>query len=201
MKRRGFVLVLAMVMVMGASACKGGEAKEEDNLAAVEQEDVQDDPEGAEDQTGDVEEPQGGVGADDELEDGVDGDDVEVGGVDSDLDNFDADMGEVSDFAALIKEAVGEKDLEKLADLIGFPVYVGLDGVDVVETREAFLELDPDEVFSEEMVRSIEKADAGDLAASMAGFTLMDYDTEGSAGITFGMVDGGLFVTGINYGY
>ncbi len=201
MKRRGFVLVLAMVMVMGVSACKGGEAKEEDNLAAVEQEDVQDDPEGAEDQTGDVEEPQGGVGADDELEDGVDGDDVEVGGVDSDLDNFDADMGEVLDFAALIKEAVGEKDLEKLAQLTGFPVYVGLDGVDVVETKEAFLKLDPDEVFSEEMVRSIEKADVGDLAPSMAGFTLMDYDTEGSAGITFGMVDGGLFVTGINYGY
>ena len=51
------------------------------------------------------------------------------------------------------------------------------------------------------MVRSIEKADAGDLAASMAGFTLMDYDVEGSASITFGMVNGELSVTGINYGY
>ncbi len=201
MKRRGFVLVLAMVMVMGASACKGEEIKEEDNFSAVGQEDLQNDQKEAEDEKGDAEEPQAGVGSDDELEDGVDGSDAEVGEPDSNLDNFDADMGEVSNFAALIKEAVGKKDLEKLADLIGFPVYVGLDGVDVVETREAFLELDPDEVFSEEMVRSIEKADAGDLAASMAGFTLMDYDTEGSAGITFGMVDGGLFVTGINYGY
>lgn len=190
-------MVLVMVMVMGVSACKGEEAKEEDNLAAVGQEELQNDQKEAED----VEEPQEGVGADDELEDGVDGSDAEVGEVDSDLDNFDADMGEVSDFAALIKEAVGEKDLEKLAQLTGFPVYVGLDGVDVVETKEAFLKLDSDEVFSEEMMRSIEKADVGDLAPSMAGFTLMDYDTEGSASITFGMVNGGLSVTGINYGY
>ena len=47
MKRRGFVLVLAMVMVMGASACKGEEIKEEDNFSAVGQEDLQNDQKGS----------------------------------------------------------------------------------------------------------------------------------------------------------
>ncbi|MCI8375349.1 MAG: DUF3298 domain-containing protein [Lachnospiraceae bacterium] len=120
---------------------------------------------------------------------------------DDDLDNFDADMEEVSAFAALIKEAVAEKSLEKLADLTGFPVYVGLDEVGVVETKEDFLKLDPEEVLSEELQISIEKADTKDLEPSMAGFTLMDYQTEGSASITFGVVNGEFLITGINYAY
>ena len=120
---------------------------------------------------------------------------------DDDLDNFDADMEEVSAFAALIKEAVAEKSLEKFADLTGFPVYVGLDEVGVVETKEDFLKLDPEEVLSEELQISIEKADTKDLEPSMAGFTLMDYQTEGSASITFGVVNGEFLITGINYAY
>ena len=87
-------------------------------------------------------------------------------------------------------------DLEKLADLTGFPVYVGLDGVDVVETREDFLKLDPQELFSEGLKSSIEKADPQDLAPSMAGFTLMDYDMEGSASVTFGVVNGEFLING-----
>ena len=92
MKRRGFVLVLAMVMVMGASACKGEETKEEDNFSAVGQEDLQNDQKEAEDEKGDAEEPQAGVGSDDELEDGVDGSEAEVGEHDSNFENFDEDM-------------------------------------------------------------------------------------------------------------
>ena len=37
MKRRGFILAVAMVLVMGLSACKGDEKKEEETPAAVEQ--------------------------------------------------------------------------------------------------------------------------------------------------------------------
>lgn len=189
MKRRGFILAVAMVLVMGLSACKGDEKKEEETPAAVEQ---------TEDEAEDAQE----IPAKEEAEPGDEVEASEDGMTepDSNLDNFDADMGEVADFAALIKEAVAEKDLGKLAELTGFPVYVGLDEVGVVETKEAFLALDPDEVFSEGMQSSIEKADVEDLAASMAGFTLMDYDVEGSAGITFGVVNGGFEITGINYG-
>lgn len=194
MKRRGFVLAMAMVLVMGLSACKGEEKKGEETPAAVEQ---------TEDETEDAQEIPAEGETDLEAEPG---DEVEVSedGVmepDSGLDNFDADMGEAAEFAALIKEAVAEKDLGKLAELTGFPVYVGLDEVGVVETKEAFLALDPEEVFSEGMQNSIEKADAADLAAGMAGFTLMDYDAEGSASITFGVVNGGFEITGINYGF
>ncbi len=115
------------------------------------------------------------------------------------LDNFDVDGKEILAFAEAVKEAVAAKDLEKLADLTGFPVYVGLDGVGVVETREDFLALDPELVFSKEMTASIEKADPDDLSPSMAGFTLMDYETQGSPAVTFGLVKGELRITGINY--
>lgn len=120
-------------------------------------------------------------------------------GQDHDLDNFDADMEDVAAYALAVKEAVAKKDLEGLADLTGFPVYVGLDGAGIVETREDFLALDPELVFSKEMMDSIEKADPADLSPSMAGFTLMDYGTEGSPAITFGLVDGEFRITGINY--
>ena len=45
-------------------------------------------------------------------------------------------------FADRIKEAVAAKDLEALADLTSFPVYVGLPDTDgAVNTREDFLAL------------------------------------------------------------
>ena len=189
MKRRGFILLVVMISILGLTACQTQKTKEEDVPAVVEQENEETGTDESEilpeDETGS--EPENpGEGASEP---------------DSDLDNFDADMEEVFAYAASIKEAVAEKDLEKLADLTGFPVYVGLEGVDVVETREAFLELGSDRVISEGMQRSIEKADVQDLSPSMAGFTLMDYDTEGSASITFGMVNGELRITGINYEY
>lgn len=115
------------------------------------------------------------------------------------LNNFDVDGKEILSFAEAVKEAVAGKDLEKLADLTGFPVYVGLDGAGVVETREDFLALDPELVFSKAMMDSIEKANPDDLSPSMAGFTLMDYETEGSPAVTFGLVNGKLQITGINY--
>lgn len=111
-------------------------------------------------------------------------------------DNFSADPNVVADYAASIKEAVAQKDMEKLADLTAFPVYVGLEGVDVVDTREDFLDLDSSAIFSEEMCSAIEQADASALVASKAGFTLMG---EAGPSITFGVVNGELGITGINY--
>ena len=188
MKRRGFVLLVVLVMVIGLAAC--GSAKKKEELPAVEEQTTEADREAASETV-----PEAEAGPEQESTE------EEAQEPDSDLDNFDADMEEVSAFAALIKEAVAEMDLEKLADLTGFPVYVGLDGVDVVETREDFLKLDPQELFSEGLKSSIEKAYPQDLAPSMAGFTLMDYDMEGSASVTFGVVNGEFLITGINYGY
>ena len=114
-------------------------------------------------------------------------------------DNFDVDGEAAAEFGGMIKEAVAQKDVEMLADLTGFPVYVGLSGGIVVETREDFIALDVEELLSDEMVSSMAEADVNELSPSMAGFTL--YGSEGAPSITFGVREGHLAISGINYGY
>ncbi len=114
-------------------------------------------------------------------------------------DNFHVSEQEAAEFGKMIKEAVAGKDVEKLADLTGFPVYVGLSGGIVAETREDFTALDVGELFSEEMVTSMAEADENSLSPSMAGFTLCGSD--GGPSITFGVRDGSLAISGINYGF
>ena len=89
-----------------------------------------------------------------------------------------------------------DKDLEELAALTAFPVYVGLPDVGVVETKEDFLNLGAETVFTEELLKSIEMADIEDFQPSMAGFSISDGKT---ANINFGVVDGILAINGINY--
>ena len=95
-----------------------------------------------------------------------------------------------------MKDAAANKDLEALAELTAFPVYVGLLDVDVVETKEDFLKLGSENVFTEALLKSIEMADIEDLQPSMAGFSISDGS---SANINFGVVDGVLAINGINY--
>ena len=113
-------------------------------------------------------------------------------------DNFAVDTNTAADFGGTIKEAVAGKDIEKLADLTTFPVYVGLteEGM-VVETREDFIALGAEKLFTEEMVKSIAGADEKSLSPSMAGFTL--YDGDDAPSITFGVQEGRLGISGINY--
>lgn len=112
--------------------------------------------------------------------------------------NFDVDKKDYMEYGQRIKDAVAAKDLEALADLTAFPVYLGLgDGV-IVETKDDFLAYGVDEIFTQEMIDSIEKANVADLGPSMAGFTLMG-SMESVPSITFSIVNGNLAVTGINY--
>lgn len=113
------------------------------------------------------------------------------------LDNFDVDPEEAAAFAEEIKAAVSAQDLEALAELTAFPVYVGVTEEGVVETREDFLELGADTVITPELMEAVEGADTDGLSASMAGFTLMTDGVKGS--ITFGVTKDGLAITGINY--
>lgn len=137
----------------------------------------------------------GGDAAVAQKEDGV-GENLET--QDGYEDNFAVDTEAVADYAGRIKEAVAEKDIEKLADLTAFPVYVGLAGENpVVETREALTAMGEERIFTDEMVNSIERADESGLSPSMAGFTL--YGGEGMPSITFGVRDGRLAITGMNY--
>ncbi len=111
-------------------------------------------------------------------------------------DNFAVDSMAAKEFAEEVKTAAANKDLEALADLTAFPVYVGLPGVDVVETREDFLKLGAETVFTEELLESVEKADIENFQPSMAGFSISD---GGTCNINFGVVDGVLAINGINY--
>lgn len=113
------------------------------------------------------------------------------------LDNFSVDMETVAAMGKDIKAAVEAKDLDALAELASYPVYVGLEDAEDVETKEDFLALGADAVFTDELVQSVTGADETALEASKAGFTLSSGDS--SANIIFGVVDGELKITGINY--
>ena len=105
-------------------------------------------------------------------------------------DNFSADPASVEAFGRSVKEAVAEKDLETLADLAAYPLYIGFaDGGVSVESREEMIAL--------EWMDSIAQADETALSPSMAGFVLSG---EGGGGnLVFGLRDGKLAVSGINY--
>lgn len=142
----------------------------------------------------------GNAGTPDASGDASDGQQADTTGLRDDYeDNFDVDETAAAAFAGMIKEAVAQKDVEKLADLTGFPVYVGLSGGIVVETREDFVGLDVEELLPDEMLSSIAEADENNLTPSMAGFTL--YGSDGAPSITFGVREGRLEISGINYGY
>lgn len=113
-------------------------------------------------------------------------------------DNFAVDSEAVSAFADKIKEAVAAKDMEALADLTAFPVYVGIpDTEGIVETRDDFLALGADQVLTDELLESVASADMSGQEPSMAGFVVAG--ESGRPNIIFGVVEGKLAITGINY--
>lgn len=111
-------------------------------------------------------------------------------------DNFAVDSRAAAEFADKIKEAVAAEDLEALADLTAFPVYVDIENANDVRTREDFLALGAEAIFTEELKKSAANADTENMQPSMAGFSVSD---GGSANINFGVRDGVLAVNGINY--
>lgn len=111
-------------------------------------------------------------------------------------DNFAVDSAAAAEFAAQIQAAAEAKDLDALAELTAFPVYVGLPDAGVVETKEEFLALGADAVFTDELTASVANADTENMQPSMAGFSISD---GGRANINFGVRDGVLAVSGINY--
>lgn len=111
-------------------------------------------------------------------------------------DNFAVDSKAAMAFAREIQAAAAQKDLEALAELTAFPVYVGLPDVGVVETKEDFLNLGAETVFADELLESVKNADMDHFQPSMAGFPVSD---GGVASINFGVTDGVLAINGINY--
>ena len=107
------------------------------------------------------------------------------------------DAAAVADFAEQIQAAMANRDLEALADLAAYPLYVGFaEGGESVESREDFLALGAERIFSEEMLSEIAGADTEGLEASMAGFSLT---TNGRPNVIFGASGGRLAIVGMNY--
>ena len=112
-------------------------------------------------------------------------------------DNFAVDSEAAAAFAAKIQEAVAAQDLEALADLTAYPVYVGFPEESATPaSREEFVALGADRIFTPELMEAVAGADLSGLSASMAGFVVSADDLPS---IIFGVVDGALAIKGINY--
>ena len=107
-------------------------------------------------------------------------------------DNFAVSTEDATAFAKKIQDAVAAEDLNALADLVNYPVYVALGDGSVIETREDLIALGADKIFTPELKDSMANADLSELSPSMAGFTL--YSTGDGPNITFILVQiGGAF--------
>ena len=112
-------------------------------------------------------------------------------------DNFAVDSEAAAAFGTQIKDAVAAQDIEALADLASFPLYVGFTDESVnVTSREEFVALGAERIFTTELVDSVGNADVNGLSPSMAGFALSSND---GPNIIFSVVNGALAIQGINY--
>ncbi len=112
-------------------------------------------------------------------------------------DNFAVPTEDAVAFAKEIQAAVANEDLEALADLTHYPVYVSIADGSVIESKEDLIALGADKIFTDEMKDSIANADLSDLSPSMAGFTL--YSTGDAPNMIFSVQDGRLGISGMNY--
>ena len=107
-------------------------------------------------------------------------------------DNFAVDSEAAAAFGTQIKDAVAAQDIEALADLASFPLYVGFTDESVnVTSREEFVALGAERIFTPELVDSVGNADVNGLSPSMAGFALSSND---GPNIIFSVVNGALAI-------
>lgn len=186
------IMLLLAAGIMGAALVACG--KEVESNATVESEVVQDIAESKESQESQT--PEAGT-TETEMSTTPAGEEQNDKFMVGNVDNFSVDSQIVADFGKEVKSIVADKDLEALADLMAFPVYIGsLDGGVNVETREDFIALGEDTIFTQEMVDAMSKADENSLSASRAGFSLTD---TGRPNIIFGVTGGRLAIQGMNY--
>ncbi len=176
MKKKIIVLGTALMIAAAVTACGGKDAKTETTvpvettvpagtLAPAETK---------EDETGEAE---SGSQAQEPSEEGVE-----------------LSTEEMKNFAEQIQGAVADKNLEALAELCAYPVYISLgegEGEEV-ESRDDFIMLEKDKIFTDGMLKEIADTDLDSLEQFGAGVML---GLENS--ITFNNVDGKAAVTSI----
>lgn len=102
---------------------------------------------------------------------------------------------EIKPFAEKVQKAVADKDMNALADLCAYPVYVSMgegEGQEIAD-KAAFLKLDPSKIFTDNMLKEIAGTDLDTLEQFGAGVILGNENT-----IIFNSVDGQVAITDIN---
>ena len=95
------------------------------------------------------------------------------------------------------KLAVKDKSMDELAELVGYPCYVSIDGGTTVNDEAEFLSLDVSKIFTDAFVKAVENADLSKIEVTEAGFVVGD--PSGKPNITIGLDENNAIgITGIN---
>ena len=194
MKRKLAVLGTAIMAGAAITACSGKDAKTTTAAEVVTQSDTTDgvtDGETEADTASDSEtaaESQSSESASQEAALLEEAEDVSHAGAE-------LEQSEIKPFAEKVQKAVADKDMEALAGLCAYPVYVSLgegQGEEIAD-EAAFLKMDADKIFTESLLKEIADTDVDTLEQFGAGVIM-----GGENSIIFNNVDGQAAITGIN---
>ena len=194
MKRKLAVLGTAIMAAAVITACSGKDAKTTTAAEVVTQADTTDgvtDGETEADTASDSEtaaESQSSESASQEAALLEEAEDVSHAGAE-------LEQSEIKPFAEKVQKAVADKDMEALAGLCAYPVYVSLgegQGEEIAD-EAAFLKMDADKIFTESLLKEIADTDVDTLEQFGAGVIM-----GGENSIIFNNVDGQAAITGIN---
>ena len=194
MKRKLAVLGTAIMAAAAITACSGKDAKTTTAAEVVTQADTTDgvtDGETEADTASDSEtaaESQSSESASQEAALLEEAEDVSHAGAE-------LEQSEIKPFAEKVQKAVADKDMEALAGLCSYPVYVSLgegQGEEIAD-EAAFLKMDADKIFTESLLKEIADTDVDTLEQFGAGVIM-----GGENSIIFNNVDGQAAITGIN---
>lgn len=194
MKRKLAVLGTAIMAAAAITACSGKDAKTTTAAEVVTQSDTTDgvtDGETEADTASDSEtaaESQSSESASQEAALLEEAEDVSHAGAE-------LEQSEIKPFAEKVQKAVADKDMEALAGLCAYPVYVSLgegQGEEIAD-EAAFLKMDADKIFTESLLKEIADTDVDTLEQFGAGVIMGEENS-----IIFNNVDGQAAITGIN---
>ena len=194
MKRKLAVLGTAIMAAAAITACSGKDAKTTTAAEVVTQADTTDgvtDGETEADTASDSEtaaESQSSESASQEAALLEEAEDVSHAGAE-------LEQSEIKPFAEKVQKAVADKDMEALAGLCAYPVYVSLgegQGEEIAD-EAAFLKMDADKIFTESLLKEIADTAVDTLEQFGAGVIM-----GGENSIIFNNVDGQAAITGIN---
>ena len=194
MKRKLAVLGTAIMAAAAITACSGKDAKTTTAAEVVTQADTTDgvtEGETEADTASDSEtaaESQSSESASQEAALLEEAEDVSHAGAE-------LEQSEIKPFAEKVQKAVADKDMEALAGLCAYPVYVSLgEGQgEEIAYEAAFLKMDADKIFTESLLKEIADTDVDTLEQFGAGVIM-----GGENSIIFNNVDGQAAITGIN---